>query len=373
MLTAIDAYYLQAIAVALAIIFAFSRNRKIEFFPLAVVVAWLIGVCAIYYQYGDNQVNFYSNDQNVHLQNIRIYIENEGFNFRNIISLRYLITYPTFFFSKIGFDEILVLKTIQILSLIGIYFKSKLVLSSQGLTFRLWHFAFIASPLMFFFSLLALRDLVLAFFTLSFVFQSKIQRRALFIALIFLLKPHLAIALLFGTFALSLLRVLRTRFNLFATLLFVGFSYIFGSVSYSIGTYFKDGFFPGIPRDLISQAKISQLALNFSGLQFFSLINDKNSIVATPTHFLLLARIVLFDTFLIPITFAIVCVFFLRQLRGAAFVILTSFVFYLGLVSQTDFNSTRQNIPFLAAMGIVAVVNIEAAKGSRRRNLLLQP
>ena len=131
MLTAIDAYYLQAIAVALAIIFAFSRNRKIEFFPLAVVVAWLIGVCAIYYQYGDNQVNFYSNDQNVHLQNIRIYIENEGFNFRDIISLRYLITYPTFFFSKIGFNEILVLKTIQILSLIGIYFSSKRILQSN--------------------------------------------------------------------------------------------------------------------------------------------------------------------------------------------------------------------------------------------------
>jgi hypothetical protein len=66
-------------------------------------------------------------------------------------------------------------------------------------------------------------------------------------------------------------------------------------------------------------------------------------------------------------------VFFLRQLRGSAFVILSSFVFYLGLVSQTDFNSTRQNIPFLAAMGIVAVANIEAALRSRRKELLLRP
>jgi hypothetical protein len=48
-------------------------------------------------------------------------------------------------------------------------------------------------------------------------------------------------------------------------------------------------------------------------------------------------------------------------------------VFYLGLVSQTDFNSTRQNIPFLAAMGIVAVANIEAALRSRRKELNLQP
>lgn len=370
--TAIDAYYLQAIGVALAIIFAFSRNRKMDLFPLVAVIAWLAGVCAIYYQYGDNQVNFYSNDQDVHLRIIQRYIQNEGVNLQGIIPLRYIITYPTFLLSKIGLDEILVLKTIQILSLIGIYFKSKLVLSLQGLSFRLWHFAFIASPLMFFFSLLALRDLVLAFFTLSFIFQSKFQRRAIFILLIFLLKPHLAIALLFGTVALLLFNLIKTKVQLFSAFILVIFSFVVGSISYSIGAFFKDRFFPGLPNEILSQAKISQLSLNFSGLQFFTLINDKNSIVATPTHLLLLARIVLFDTFLIPLSFGFISVFLLRYLRRESFMIFMSFVFYLGLVSQTDFNSTRQNIPFLAAMGIVSVVNIEAALRSRRKGMLSQ-
>ena len=226
---------------------------------------------------------------------------------------------------------------------------------------------------MFFFSFLALRDLTLALLTISFVFESKFQRRVIFILLIFLLKPHLAVALLFGTVALLLFNLIKTKVQLFSAFIFLIFSFVVGSISYSIGAFFKDRFFPGLPNEILSQAKISQLALNFSGLQFFSLINDKNSIVATPTYFLLLARILLFDTFLIPISFVIVCVFFLRQLRGSAFVILSSFVFYLGLVSQTDFNSTRQNIPFLAAMGIVAVANIEAALRSRRKELLLQP
>lgn len=369
---ALDAYYLQAIGVALAIIFAFSRNQKIDFFPLVAVVAWLIGVCAIYFHYGDNQANFYSNDQDVHLRIIRTYIENEGVNLQGIIPLRYMITYPTFLLSKIGFDEILVLKTIQILSLIGIYFKSKLVLSLHGLPFRLWHFAFIASPLMFFFSLLALRDLVLAFFTLSFVFQSKFKPRAIFALLIFLLKPHLAIALLFGTVALLLFNLTKTRLQLFSAFIFVVFSFIVGSVSYSIGAFFKDRFFPGLPSEILSQAKMSQLSLNFSGLQFFSLINDNNSIVATSTQFLLLARIMLFDTFLIPLSFVFVSLFLLRRLKKEAFVVFMSFVFYLGLVSQTDFNSTRQNIPFLAAMGIVSVVNIEAALRSRRKGMISQ-
>jgi hypothetical protein len=369
--TALDAYYLQAIGISLAIVFAVSRNKKTDVFPIVAVGTWLIGVSAIYYRYGIDQVNFYSNDQDVHLRIIRTYIQNEGFNFQSIISLRYLITYPTFLLSKIGFNEILVLKTIQILSLIGIYFKSKLILSSKGLTLKYWHFAFVASPLMFFFSFLALRDLTLALLTISYVFESKLQRRAVFAALTFLLKPHLAIALMFGTIALFLFKLLRTKFDLFVSLIFVFVSYLTGSISYSVGAHFKDRFFPGFPNELLSQSKISQLSLNFLGLQFFALINDKDSIVATPTHFLLLARILLFDTFLIPLSFIFISAFLLRKLRSESFLLLISFIFYLGLVSQTDFNSTRQNIPFLAVMGIISVVNIETALKLRRRNFRL--
>jgi len=369
---ALDAYYLQAIGIAVAIVFAFSRNRKIDLFPLIAVAAWLIGVCAIYFKYGTNQANFYSNDQDVHLRIIGTYIENEGFNFQSIIPLRYVITYPAFLLSKIGMSEILVLKTIQILSLIGIYFTSKKILLSNGLSLKLWHFAFIASPLMIFFSFLALRDLTLGLFTISYIFERKLQRRAFLISLVFLLKPHLAIALLFGTFALFLFRVFRTKFDFYVALFFVCVSYLVGSVSYSIGAFFKDRFFPGLPNEFLSHAKISQLTLNFSGLQFFSLINDKNSIVSTPTHFLLLARIVLFDTFLIPLSFVFISVLLLRHLKKESFLVFMSFVFYLGLVSQTDFNSTRQNIPFLAAMGIVSVVNIEAALRNRRKKVSYQ-
>jgi hypothetical protein len=226
---------------------------------------------------------------------------------------------------------------------------------------------------MIFFSFFALRDLTLALFAISYIFERRIQRRAFIIALVFLLKPHLAISLLFGTFALALFRVVRTNLNYYVTFLFLVSSYFLGAVSYSIGTYFKDGFYPGFPRELFSQAKISQLALNFSGLQFFSFVNDPTfPSVTTPTYLLLLARIVLFDTFLIPLSFIFISVFLLRYLKNESFLLINSFVFYLGLVSQTDFNSTRQNIPFLAVMGIVSVVNIEAALRFRRKRLLSQ-
>jgi hypothetical protein len=340
---ALDSYYLQAIVVALAIIFVIAKNQKIDIYPLVAVTAWLIGVSLIYSKYGSDQVNFYSNDQSVHLRIMQIYIQNEGFNLQSIIPLRYLITYPTFLLSKIGLDEVLVLKTIQIVSLIGIYFKSKDVLTSKGISLKFWHFAFISSPLMFFFSLLALRDLTLALFTIYFVFEYRFQRRVLFVILIFLLKPHLAIALAFGHFALFLFKSLRSKFN---------------------------GFFPGFASGLFSQRNISQILLNFSGLQFFSLINDQGSIVSASTQFLLFARIILFDSILIPLSFLVTTLFFLRQLKNESFLIFISFVFYLGLVSQTDFNSTRQNIPFIAAMGIVSVVNLDFALSMYRKKSL---
>jgi hypothetical protein len=367
---AMDTYYLQAIVIALAIIFVVAQNRKIDIYPLFAVSGWLIGVSLIYGKYGTDQVNFYSNDQSVHLRIMRIYIENEGFNFHSIIPLRYLITYPTFLLSKIGLDEVLVLKTIQIVSLIGIYFKSKGVLTSTGISLKFWHFAFISSPLMFFFSLLALRDLTLALFTICFVFEYRFQRRVLFVILIFLLKPHLAIALVFGHFALFLLKSLRSKFNLLHAFLFSVGSYLLGSYTFSVGSYFKDGFFPGFASGLFSQRNISQILLNFSGLQFFSLINDQGSIVSASTQFLLFARIILFDSFLIPLSFLITTLFFLRKLKNESFLIFISFVFYLGLVSQTDFNSTRQNIPFIAAMGLVSVVNIDCALSLYRKKPL---
>ena len=74
---ALDAYYLQAIGVALAIIFACSYKRKIDRFTLIVTGTWLIGICAIYFKYGLDQVIFYSNDQEIHQRIAKNYIESE--------------------------------------------------------------------------------------------------------------------------------------------------------------------------------------------------------------------------------------------------------------------------------------------------------
>jgi hypothetical protein len=42
-----------------------------------------------------------------------------------------------------------------------------------------------------------------------------------------------------------------------------------------------------------------------------------------------------------------------------------SFTFFLGLAAQTDFNSTRQNLPFLSTMGVLALLGLVKRDGAK--------
>jgi hypothetical protein len=65
------------------------------------------------------------------------------------------------------------------------------------------------------------------------------------------------------------------------------------------------------------------------------------------------------DTFLIPMIFLYALFAHNKILTYQKVSIFLSFVFFYGVVSQTTYNSTRQNIPFLACMGVLAVADIE--------------
>ena len=134
--------------------------------------------------------------------------------------------------------------------------------------------------------------------------------------------------------------------------------YVFGAYAFSIGSVVRDGFNPGVPVLVFSQQRISQVALNFTGLQFLSQFNEGQTIVSTSLGNLLAARLLLLDSLIVPTVFALLSIFALRKLKVEAVHTLSSFVFFLGLVTQTDFNSTRQNLPFYALMGILCVVNL---------------
>ena len=352
-------YSIQAIFFALVAVVVVSRSRKTDLYQFALISIWLVGVIAIYARYGEDQVLFYSNDQLFHRDVIEYYLTVEGIQVREIISLRYLLTVPVYFVSLLGFNAMLIIKFLQLSALLLVYKRSQQFLSEHSLQIRFWQLPLIAGPILIFMSLLSLRDVMLAYFALLFVSSSDRNSRIIGLGGAFLLRPHLGVALAIGFMLSSFYFRWKPKFQSIAFSAVALFSYGIGTIAYWIGAVIQKGVSFDTPRTVFSQFKFSQLAANFFGLQFLALNNPDRAIVDASTFALLLSRLVFFDTLLIPVLF-LIAVFrhpeFLTKQKVLTF---HAFMFFYGVVSQTSFNSTRQNIPFLACMGLLAVADIE--------------
>jgi hypothetical protein len=352
-------YSIQAIFFALIAVVVVSRSKKTDLYQFALISIWLIGVIVIFARYKDDQVLFYSNDQLFHRDVIEYYLTVEGIQVREIISLRYLLTVPVYFISLLGFDAMLIIKFLQLGALLLLYKRSQQFLSEQSLQIRFWQLPLIAGPILIFMSLLSLRDVVLAYFALLFVSSGDRNSRILGLGGAFLLRPHLGVALAIGFILSSFYSRWKPKFQSIAFSAVALFSYGIGTIAYWIGAVIQKGVSFDTPRTVFSQFKFSQLAANFFGMQFLALNNPDRAIVDASTFALLLSRLVFFDTLLIPVLF-LIAVFrhpeFLTKQKVLTFY---AFMLFYGVVSQTSFNSTRQNIPFLACMGLLAVADIE--------------
>ncbi len=208
-------------------------------------------------------------------------------------------------------------------------------------------------------SLLSLRDVMLAYFALLFVSSSDRNSRILGLGGAFLLRPHLGVALAIGFILSSFYSRWKPKFQSIAFSAVALLSYGIGTIAYWIGAVIQQGVSFDTPRTVFSQFKFSQLAANFFGLQFLALNDPEKAIVDASTFALILSRLVFFDTLLTPVVF-LIAVFrhpdFLTKQKVLTFY---AFMFFYGVVSQTSYNSTRQNIPFLACMGLLAVADIE--------------
>ncbi len=352
-------YSTQAIFFALVAVVVVSRSKKTDLYQFALISIWLIGVIAIYARYREGQVLFYSNDQDFHKLIIDYYIPVEGIHLNAFFGLRYILTIPVYLVAKLGFDAMLLLKFIQLVFLLLLYRQAKIYLARGAVVLRFWHITCIAGPITVFMSLLSLRDLILAYLAVAFVFNESIRLRIAVLALTLCLRPHLAVALAFGLLAAEIFIRAKNTKPLFYLLAFSMISYVFGCLVFPIGAFIQHhSAFEG-PSSVFSQLKFSRLVINFVGLQFLALNDENGLIVARSTFSLLLSRIVFFDTILIPILFLKSAVSRISFQTKEKVLVLMSFLFFYGVVSQTTWNSTRQNIPFLACMGVLSVADIE--------------
>jgi hypothetical protein len=352
-------YSIQAIFFALVAVVVVSRSKKTDLYQFALISIWLIGVIAIYARYKEGQVLFYSNDQLFHLRIIEYYLPKEGLSFEGIIGLRYVLTIPVYLISLTGINAMLTIKFMQLCALLGIYSATKKYFIEQKLEFQYLYVPLCAGPLLIFMSLLSLRDVILAYFAILFTLRSPLNFKILPLMFMFLLRPHLGVAMAFGFLVAQVFIRLKPRLHIFKLALFSITSYVIGSVSYWLGALIQQGATLQLPSSVFSQTKITRLGANFTGLQFLTLRDGDDLVVSATNTMLLISRFVFFETVLIPILFLVFTLKSLSLNRIAKIQTLQAFLFFYGVVSQTTWNSTRQNIPFLVCMGALAVADIE--------------
>jgi len=346
-------YISQAILIA-GVLYVLVRRQPVVL--RLQVIAWAIGVIGIWWRYGDGQLGFYSNDQ-IHYASIVRILVHETWPRTIAWWLEFSkIPYPAVAvpLALIGVNATLALKAVSLIFLLVLSREllqrhDPKTLVGQGRVLFITGCGLIGS----FFSVLALRETMMMYFVYRFATDKSIGGRFASFVVLLLLRSHLAAALIVAELALALWKWLTARRNFgyaeAPVLLIIGvtlgtllFSWRFVGVS-RIRTPFTGDW--GITETI-------QVASNFAGLQF---LTAHEAFVKLSIVDLLLLRVVFSDTILIPVVFTVACLFLSPLTRDRHRFTLLAFTIYVSIVTNTDFNSFRQNIPLMPLMGILVL------------------
>ena len=320
------------------------------------VVIWTLGVTAIVWRFGPvEQLSFYSNDQ-IYYSDIVQSLSAAGIPWDVDVWLGSKIPYTVAALplALAGVPPTLALKAVSLVCLLVL---TRSVLdANRSRTYKdqiatLWLTA--CGSIGTFFSLLALRETMMMLFVYRFANSKSLATRGVSLIALYLLRPHLAAAVFVAEVGIAGWRLVRGKLSFGAadspSLIAVGA--ILGTTLFSWGV--------GGPSNLRTPfsgdwgiEQVVRVASNFVGLQFLTVREETVEFSITR---LLLLRLVLNETIVIPVGFTVVCLFLYRQLNDRARFTLLAFTIYSSVVIGTDFNSFRQNIPFMPLMGLVVL------------------
>lgn len=342
------------------------RSGRFNLYPCLFAVTWTIAVLTIRVIYGVDHASFYSSDQSSQLELLQKF-SREGivFSVEQIIGTRYIVVIPVWLLKSFGLDPLLAFKFLQGICLILTYRVCTDFISDHGLKIKLWHAILFSGPLFIFLSVLGLRDLQIVL-CVSYFFLGKTSTMRFFaLCTSVLLRPHLTAALIFGwLISLWFARHPIKRMPLAVIAITIG-GFFAGGYGYAIGGYLKYAIKFELPMILFQRVWWRFFA-NIFGLQFLTFGDD---VIKMSISQLLVLRLFFIDTFLIPSLF--IFTLLNQNLKSSAMrtQVYVSFVFFLGLATQTDFNSSRQNLPFLSIMGVLALLGIQQRKISETTDL----
>ncbi|MEY4797015.1 MAG: hypothetical protein RJA50_499, partial [Actinomycetota bacterium] len=348
-------YTFQALILGAALLTVARQNGKWRAYSTLYVLVWTLAVIAIKFKYGAEQSTFYSSDQQTQYEMFeRLLTNGLLLSPQTFVADRYLIIVPVRLLNIFGIEPILATKFLQAICLLLLYRVCVKFLESNNLTVKLAHAIFFAGPLFIFMSTLGLRDLEIALAATYFFIGKSIILKQLSLLLLFPLRPHLAVALIFGWLASKYFKRFSLK-NIYLVLVFVTvFAFAVGGYGFIIGRNLRDGNAVVAP-EIFQQDAWWRYISNLVGLQFLSL--DDRTVNFSVIRLLAL-RLFFVDSFLVPICFVVTLMAQKIEHSVLRVQVFLSFTFFLGLAAQTDFNSTRQNLPFLSTMGVLALLGL---------------
>lgn len=357
-------YIFQAILIA-GVILTATRPR---FLMLKLqILGWLVGVIALACLYGlEEQLGFYSNDQIVYVE-----VTRELLNFRWSQSLRWWVdqskapfTLAALPLGFVGIHETLALKTVSLLSLLALS-NSLLINYSAHSSKSQLRVAYLTGcgVVGSFFSVLALRETLMMFLVYRLAKSRSPSTRLFSGILLFLLRPHLAVAVIVADLMCTVWQWLtkHRKPRIYDALLLALSGSIIGDFLYDLVYLRRSAAALTVSWDWGIE-KVTRLASNYVGLQF---LTNHESKLRLSVENLFLLRIVFSETVLIPTMMTFALLFLATALKRQHQVAIVAFSIYVSIATNTDFNSFRQNLPLMPWLGMVVLDLLREHRATR--------
>lgn len=365
-------YILQVIISGIIALVTTRRWTSIATYP---IMLWMAGCIFLVGRYGiDGQLIFYSNDQQYYSSVVAdVLASGVPIDVDWLLSASRLpFTLPAIVLAYTGIPTSLALKCVSL----GYFLATiRLVLnvnSAKGIRHSIAVLYLSGLGVIgVFFSLLAQRETSMMFFAVLFFFGKSPATRLTAAVMLLLLRPHLAVAMIVGLAIVSAKTSTSDRWSPWRGSIALVLGSIAGYFLYVVGLWYQTGI-SNAPGHSWGIQPTLRIFSNFIGLQFLTANSDT---VELSIGALLFSRIFFSETVVIPLLF-FVTVITSRTLTWNGRWVLWSFAIYVGLVTNTDFNSFRQNIPFIPALGAVILCHSTLVSrmsyGGRSRSVNLQ-
>jgi len=355
-------FVIQLAISALVIVVVCGRN---DFVARVYTGAWLVLNVLVVIRFGVvGQLEFYSNDQRYYV-NVVDQVVTNGLPLDVdwwLTASRWPYTLPASVLSLAGLAPELSAKVVSLLFLLASLqlVRSRIALGTRShlvMTIYLTGLGAIGT----FFSILALRETAMMYLTLIIFFGKTPASKAVAMLLLFFLRQHLAIAIVVGLLIITLLRRIRpSEWTPMRAVFAVVAGNTIGYLLFSLGFQYLRGA-SGVFGHQLGLRPVARIFSNYFGLQFLTAYEESLEFSLAS---LLASRLLFSETVVIPLLFTLLALT-ARRFTTLGQSVLLAFSIYVGLVTNTEFNSFRQNIPLIPIMGLVVVQHLFSRQSSR--------